>query len=78
MRIRLRFEPRDLWVGLYWTVQLLYIQNWTRHTEVRLYVCLLPMLPICLAWTRRRPLPPGRGTGWGFGEIANLKRPKRP
>lgn len=38
--LSLVFEPRDLWVGLYWT--------WETETMLNLYVCLLPMLPIRL------------------------------
>lgn len=32
------FEPRDLWVGVYWT-------------HGRVYVCLLPTLPILFEWS---------------------------
>jgi hypothetical protein len=44
MNVRMRFEPRDLWVGVYWTVD--------KHDEcyqsLYVYVCLLPCLPIRL------------------------------
>lgn len=51
MNIRLRFKPRDLWIGVFWrTVEGSVI--WGRWREV--YICILPMLPICLRW--RLPL----------------------
>jgi hypothetical protein len=37
--VRLKFEPRDLWIGLYWTRD---------ERGLSFYVCLLPMLPIIL------------------------------
>lgn len=43
--VTIYFEPRDLWVGLYW--------NLTRGSganELNVYVCLLPCLPIRLRW----------------------------
>lgn len=44
MRARLLFEPRDLWFGAYWD----------RHPgELRVYICIIPMLPLLL--TFRRP-----------------------
>jgi len=51
MRLRnisVRFEPRDLWVGVYWTPE-----DWVTHPHPRhvrgysIYLCLVPMLPIC-------------------------------
>jgi hypothetical protein len=40
--ISLLFEPRDLWIGVYWTKEDI--------GRTRLYVCLVPMLPILIAW----------------------------
>ncbi len=39
--IRFRFEPRDIWVGIYW--------KWWKCVAGKyldVYVCILPMLPI--------------------------------
>lgn len=39
------FEPRDIWIGVYWNRE-------EDYSEV--YVCILPMLPIRFLWTRKR------------------------
>ncbi len=36
MKIRIYFEPRDIWLGVFWD----------RRPELNVWVCLLPMLPI--------------------------------
>ena len=47
----IKFEPRDLWVGVYWDHQP-YIWNpdGTEHTVFDLYVCLIPCFPLHLSW----------------------------
>lgn len=42
--VRLKFEPRDIWVGIFW-------QRIAPGLEV--YVCLLPMLPLRFVLSRR-------------------------
>ncbi len=37
------FEPRDIWIGVYWNREDDYNE---------FYVCLLPMLPIRFLWGR--------------------------
>jgi hypothetical protein len=37
MNIRIAFKPQDLWIGLY-------------IERRRVYICLLPTLPICITW----------------------------
>lgn len=41
----LLFEPRDLWVGVFWNVDC---------THGHIYACLLPCLPILFSWVRGR------------------------
>ena len=45
-----QFEPRDLWVGLFW-----------QRTEIalHLYVCLIPLVPLHVTVAR----VPGKGAG---------------
>ena len=54
MNLKVKFEPRDLWVGVYW--------NFSRSVEspyrrLNLYVCLVPTVPIivCFEWGWRQP-----------------------
>ena len=44
MRIKLEFEPRDLWIGIYWRYDHAYYNM--RH----LFICLIPCLPIHITW----------------------------
>ncbi len=39
LAVRILFEPRDLWVGLYWD---------KRDDGLYLYVCIIPMLPLLI------------------------------
>lgn len=38
--ISLLFEPRDLWIGLYW--------NYQRNSAYEFYLCIIPAFPILL------------------------------
>ena len=42
-RIRLKFEPRDIWVGLFWD---------RAYDGLHLYVCLLPMIVVHISRVR--------------------------
>jgi len=41
-KIKLEFEPRDCWIGVYWAVREVHTVPW----QIDIYICLLPMLPI--------------------------------
>jgi hypothetical protein len=46
------WEPRDVWVGIYWDVtreRAMGADTGIRVTHV--YVCLVPCFPIRMAWT---------------------------
>ena len=47
-RWALLFEPRDIWVGVYWNK--VYHEPW--H-ELTFWVCIIPMLPIRVFWIWR-------------------------
>jgi len=48
--MKIKFEPRDLWVGVYWN-------KWEcmAGKYIDIYICILPMFPICihLSWDLR-------------------------
>lgn len=44
MRVELLFEPRDLWIGLYWTR--------SPYGDPEAFVCLLPLLPVRISILR--------------------------
>jgi hypothetical protein len=56
MKIKIKFEPRDVWLGLYWNKEI-----WNRYkilgdeerivghySMLRLYICIIPLLPIII------------------------------
>jgi hypothetical protein len=49
-RMRLKFEPRDLCVGVRWDYEVegYFLGKWQRRFE--LYVCVLPAFPLCFYW----------------------------
>lgn len=45
MKVNLEFEPRDLWLGVFFAHSEPAIP-WTR----RVYICLVPCFPIVISW----------------------------
>lgn len=43
MKARIFFEPRDIWVGVFWD---------RRDDGLRLYICIVPCVPILLTFSR--------------------------
>ena len=43
MSISAKFEPHDLWIGVYWRCGHLGSQRW-----IEVYICIVPMFPIIL------------------------------
>lgn len=50
-RCRVLWEPRDLWIGVYWDKRPFSAYGVQR---IDLYICLLPMLPIHVSGSRYR------------------------
>jgi hypothetical protein len=52
--MKIKYEPRDLWIGLYWTRS----RTTTLESDSEcytFYVCLIPCLPIILSIKREIP-----------------------
>lgn len=47
--IALLFEPRDLWIGLYWDRI-----EWVWGTNTTIYIGIIPMFPIRVSWENPR------------------------
>lgn len=53
---KIKFEPRDLWVGVYWTRSsrtTTLDKDWQHYT---VYVCVIPCFPIIFAVKRSIPI----------------------
>ena len=50
--IRLEWKPQDCWIGVYTRKIDLFPWNYRRRWQRDIWICILPMLPIHLWWTR--------------------------
>lgn len=48
MNLHLQFEPRDLWIGVYWEKRDRLIMIDGRERIITFYVCLIPCFPIVI------------------------------
>jgi hypothetical protein len=47
--VAVKFEPKDLWLGIFWDWKTEYVMsNTITAKQLYVYVCLLPTLPIVL------------------------------
>jgi len=53
--MRLLFEPRDLWIGVYWTPTSRTTTLNTDRQHYRIYICLVPCFPIVFEFSRKIP-----------------------
>jgi hypothetical protein len=44
-KCKIIFEPRDLWIGIYWN----YSKPWKGLDNLFVYICVVPMFPIFLS-----------------------------
>lgn len=49
----IKFEPRDLWIGVYWERAGRITTLETDIERYRVYVCVVPCLPCIFVWQRR-------------------------
>lgn len=60
--MKVKFEPRDLWIGVYWKVKeyvVLAKPDFQRYLYI--YVCLLPCFPMIFnRYIGTRPIPRGK------------------
>ena len=49
MNVNIKFEPRDLWIGVYWDTKPCYI-CWgdyiQERVQLKIYLCIVPMFPV--------------------------------
>ncbi len=58
-RVNVFFEPRDLWVGLYWNKEETYVfAEDKEYTTFKVYVCGVPTLPLVMEWDFPDDIPP--------------------
>ena len=45
----IKFEPRDIWIGVFWDMRPIPGREWFR--ELHVYVCPIPMLGVKIIFT---------------------------
>lgn len=53
--MQLKFEPRDIWIGVYWTrkSRVTTLENdWNIY---QIYICLIPCFPLILTFKKLIP-----------------------
>lgn len=46
MKVKLEFNPSDLWIGCYFKRHLKFISDVHYHTNLHVWITLVPMFPI--------------------------------
>jgi hypothetical protein len=52
--VRLEFKSEDCWIGAFWKTTYDEMRAPGREWRTDLWICLLPMLPLHLAWSANR------------------------
>lgn len=50
MKIKIFFEPRDIWVGVFWDLDIVDTPYGPLFENYRVYICIIPMFPIKITW----------------------------
>lgn len=61
MTIRLEFKIQDCWIGVFWKKTTFGRPNYSPHEmwfdTYDVWICVVPMLPIHISWTKIRMMP---------------------
>jgi len=52
IKISLKMKPQDCWVGVFWEKRELFPWHYHHRWRWDVWICLVPMLPIHIQWTR--------------------------
>jgi hypothetical protein len=65
LKVRMDFEKRDAWIGLYWTggQGSTDLSDGWEWRVLHVYVCLIPFLPLHVTYSWRRPWATDAATG---------------
>jgi hypothetical protein len=56
--MQIKYEPRDLWVGIFWDRAGRTTTLETDRQHYRVYVCLVPCFPVIFTISRNIPASP--------------------
>ena len=56
MKVKIKFEPRDIWIGCYWNKENSKMEKLPGYNmpifsvcnTLKVYICVIPMFPIIL------------------------------